>query len=222
MKKQLFFYSILIILIFTGCKARDTTQTHDISHIEEEGRWVNIKNAPLDCYYVLRGDRIYGVGFDTPLDNIDWDLFWHEFLMPRSTLIISEEFGRTSKEWVRRDSSDFALKHVDVETFEVNINSSKDLWERLYAKDKRYVYYPGNIQIDDYNYCYDITFEGDIRIPGADPKTFKYIGKGYAVDKNNMYYKGEKIKWNDYIIEALQLDDCPDFLPIDYGMPKDE
>lgn len=220
MNKQLFYGVFLIIVIFTGCKNRDLT--HDISYIKEKGKWVNIKNAPMDCYYVLRGDKIYGVGFDTPLDNIDWDLFWKEFLMPRYTLITSEEFGTVTHERVRRDSSDFSIRHIDVETFEVNINSSEDLWERLYAKDKRYVYYPTEIHIEDYNNYYDISFEGDIRIPGADPKSFKYIGKGYAVDKNNMYFHGEKIKWNDHIITALQQDDCPDYLPIDYGMTKDE
>lgn len=223
MRKQLFYCGFLIIIIFTGCKNRDIT--HDISNIEEKGEWVNIKNAPMDCYYVLRGDKIYGVGFAAPLDSIDWDLFWKEFLKPRYSLIISEEFGKTTNEWIKRDSSNFSLKHVDVETFEVNVNPSNDVWEQyygLYAKDKQYVYYPTNLHIEEDNNYYDITFDGDIRITDADPKSFKYIGKGYAVDKNNMYYRGDRIKWNDYIIYALQQDDCPSYLPIDYGMQKDD
>ncbi len=220
--KKLSFILFVIINIFVGCTSNEVS--HDISHLEGAGMWVNIKNAPPTCYYLLRGDRIYGVGLQRQiLDSIDWDLFWQEFLMPRYSLITTEEeFGRTSREVVSRDSSEFCLKYVDIESFEVNINSDDEFWDQLYAKDKRYVYYPQSIQImDEYDY-FDITFEGDIRIHGADPNTFLYIGKGYAVDKKNMYYQGEKIKWNDHIIEALRQPDCPDFLPRDYGMRDDE
>lgn len=57
-------------------------------------------------------------------------------------------------------------------------------------------------------------------IPEADPTSFKYLGKGYATDKDHMYLYGSQIEWNDHIIIALQQPDCPDFLPKDYGMQK--
>ena len=71
-----------------------------------------------------------------------------------------------------------------------------------YAKDKDHVYYPIGM--------YD-GFEIDLIgwpeeswakiIEGADPATFKYIGHGIAADKDNMYYKGERIMWDNELLD---------------------
>lgn len=141
------------------------------------------------------------------------------------------------------------IPNADVKTLKVCINDDNEPYakdkNRVY-----YAYLNGILFVDGETMSAEI-YSGDISIKDADASTFKYIGqgygidkkniyfegnsvsntdvltfnvigKGYAVDKNNMYYRGKKIQWNDYIIEALQQDDCPDFLPIDYGMPKDE
>jgi hypothetical protein len=80
------------------------------------------------------------------------------------------------------------LTDVDITTFEVCKGSGG------YAKDKNRVYYPIVVTCEDayeYSGCY---FEEYV-IEGADPVTFKYLGDGYAVDKNNMYRYGEMIPW---------------------------
>jgi hypothetical protein len=43
-------------------------------------------------------------------------------------------------------------------------------------------------------------YRGDLSIKGAAPKTFKYLGDGYAVDKRNMYNKGRIIASNGGIV----------------------
>ena len=91
---------------------------------------------------------------------------------------------------------------IDIVSFEMNINKDHE----PYARDKKYVYYPSEfgdiLFIDGYIasgeiYCDDITIEG------ADPYSFQYIGKGYAIDKNRMYYKGKKIEWSDSILQTF-------------------
>lgn len=86
-----------------------------------------------------------------------------------------------------------SMLKVDVQTFEVCIGSS-------YARDKKRVYYPIKIK------CIDATTHGgcyyeEYVIKGAKPETFKYLHEGYAVDKNNMYHNGKKIKWQEWVLE---------------------
>ena len=38
-------------------------------------------------------------------------------------------------------------------------------------------------------------------LKGANPNRFRYIRDGYAVSGNQMYLNGEKIEWNDSIIQ---------------------
>ena len=98
------------------------------------------------------------------------------------------------------------LKGVDVSTFEVCKGTE-------YARDKNRVYYPvRTISIDgeDFGYTY---FEEYILkkeylygllSDDANPKSFKYIGEGYAIDGNIMFRYGKRIKWNNSFIEKTQ------------------
>ncbi len=99
------------------------------------------------------------------------------------------------------DSYDFddyrwvGAKDVDVATFEVCVGSEG------YAKDKRHVYYP--LQMTGYDgetWGTYIEDDGYI-IEGADPKSFKCLGYGYAVDRFRMYFKGKPIKWDNEILD---------------------
>lgn len=90
------------------------------------------------------------------------------------------------------------LEGADAFSFEVCKGS-------LYARDRDHVYYPimkMGVNIDSlwgsvtrFSEVY-----GRVRIDKADPKTFKYIGDGYGIDKKHMYYNGEEISWDDDII----------------------
>lgn len=84
---------------------------------------------------------------------------------------------------------------VDIPTFKVCKNSD-------YAKDKNTVYYPiDTIHLVSDNFW--IIYTDNFIVEGADPNTFKYIGDGYAVDKYNMYYRGEVVPWNENKIQRL-------------------
>ena len=64
-----------------------------------------------------------------------------------------------------------AVKGADVKSF-LTIETDRG----IYGKDKNNVYYENLI------------------IPGADPKTFKYIKDGYSIDKNKAYYNKDSSK----------------------------
>jgi hypothetical protein len=78
------------------------------------------------------------------------------------------------------------LKKIDIKTFEV-------LPGTKYARDINHVYYPLAIPCIDYSDC-GVCFYGKIIINEANPETFKYLGKEYAVDGHNAYFRGEKIQ----------------------------
>ena len=63
------------------------------------------------------------------------------------------------------------LKNADAKSFSI-IETD----DNLYGKDKFYVYYENEI------------------IHGADPKTFKHIKKGFAIDKNRAYHYNDSIE----------------------------
>lgn len=93
------------------------------------------------------------------------------------------------------------LKGVDNQSFEVCKGC-------LYAKDKNSVYYPflrNCIEIEEFwgsVTMYSVQYsDSRFKIENADPKTFKYIGDGYGIDKRHMYYNGEEIPWDDNIIK---------------------
>lgn len=145
---------------------------YDTSGIIDNGEWISIYDAPISSNYILHNDSVYGICFYNR-DSIDWDIVWESPNL-------------------------FPIENVDIETLYINLTDNKC----NYAKDDKYVYCPTGYM------CYDTevelpfstTFHGDIRIPEADPKTFKYLGDGYAVDKNGMYSCGYKIEWDDSII----------------------
>ena len=91
--------------------------------------------------------------------------------------------------------------NADIVTFRVCKGSE-------YARDKRHVYYPQDqvcfdgFKEDEKTGEYE-AFGGTVAkkmiLKGARPSQFKYIGNGYAVSGNKMYYNGEAIEWNDSI-----------------------
>lgn len=171
--RRFFGYKILlIVLLITGCTKYDT------SGIKDNGEWVSIYDAPLTSGYILYNNDIYALMLDD-LHSYNPASFW-------------EGEGQ---------NIGVLLENVDIATFQVNIQDGS--YPQPYAKDKRRVYCPLDYDIlDDEGPIspYSLIYEKPTVIPGADPKTFKYLGDGYAVDKNGMYSRGEKIEWNDSII----------------------
>lgn len=107
----------------------------------------------------------------------------HEYLMMEDSIYVLNVYPRSAYKNFP------AMNCVDVYTFVVCKNGN-------YAKDKKHVYFPLNgIDFDGF-VCGGSRYLEYI-VEGADPKTFKYIGNDYGVDRRNMYYKGEKIKWDD-------------------------
>ena len=99
------------------------------------------------------------------------------------------------------------LKGVDANTFEAEQNSD-------YAKDKNHVYYPLQVRCEDWlkddeEGCYNSCYFMEHLIKGADPKTFKYLGDGYAVDRRHMYDEGREIPWDNEIIKRYQKQTVP-------------
>ena len=75
------------------------------------------------------------------------------------------------------------LKGIDIETFKVLAGTS-------YAKDKNNVYYPISIGCVDYEDC-GVCYFSEIKLVNANPKRFEYLGKEYASDGKNVYFRGE-------------------------------
>ena len=73
------------------------------------------------------------------------------------------------------------LKDADVITFEILSGRVTTCTQSAYAKDKK------NVILD------------------ADPDSFEIIGSNYSKDKNNIYYKGEKIKKADVTKETVEI-----------------
>ena len=86
-----------------------------------------------------------------------------------------------------------------------------------YAKDKNHVYFPiGQYGIEEYDTEWTPDMESDIKvIEGADPATFKYIGHGIAADKDNMYYKGERIMWDNELLDPWIRVSAVEYTPMD-------
>ena len=75
------------------------------------------------------------------------------------------------------------MKEPDLETFKVLAGTS-------YARDKRYVYYPIRILCVDFVDCGVCYFKETI-VKNAKPGKFVYLGKDYATDRENVYFRGE-------------------------------
>ncbi len=93
------------------------------------------------------------------------------------------------------------LKELDLETFKV-------LTGTKYAKDKNHVYYPLVISCDDNIDC-GVCYYAKIIVENASSETFKYLGKEYATDVENVYFRGELIKEADGI--TFKVIDGPEF-----------
>jgi len=93
------------------------------------------------------------------------------------------------------------LKNVDAKTFKVFAGTK-------YAKDKNHVYYPLAIPCIDFTDC-GVCFYGKVIIESAHPEDFKYLGKEYATDGKNVYFRGELIKSADG--ETFKVIDGPEF-----------
>lgn len=164
----------MVLLFFSSCANKNVNLPNEV------GTWVNLSDTTYtSCYYLIE-NSIY-VGYISLIDE-----------SPRDFLLDC-----------KHNYPGFAppLTGVDIASFEVNINSD----DEPYAKDKRFVYYPveSPIFFDGYNGGGEI-YSGDISIKDADPLSFQYIGKGYAIDKNSMYYRGRRVEWNDSVIAALR------------------
>lgn len=69
----------------------------------------------------------------------------------------------------------------------IDIKSFKVLAGTKYAKDNIHVYYPLEIPCVDYEDC-GVCYYGKIIIDNANPRTFKYLGKDYATDGENVFF----------------------------------
>ncbi len=175
---------IIILLVFSSSSCVNNKNSDSLPYDlpNECGTWVNLSDTIYESPYCLVEDSIY-FGYLTLIN-----------ITPR-------EFFLRCK--LTRPNFAPPLTGVDVESFEVNINKDKS----PYARDKKSVYYPsgtvygGGPEFFDSTYGGGELYYGDISIKGADPQTFQYIGDGYAIDKEHMYYKGMCIPWNENIIK---------------------
>lgn len=83
---------------------------------------------------------------------------------------------------------------IDMESFRICKGSD-------YAKDKNRIYYPSR-QIAADGEDFGATYAEKHVLEGADVKTFKYIGNGYAVDRHHMYSDGFIIPWDNEVIRS--------------------
>jgi len=75
----------------------------------------------------------------------------------------------------------------------IDLKSFKVLPGTKYAKDDNRIYYPIEIPCEDYSDC-GVCYFGKIIVEGANPKTFKYLGKDYATDGINAFFRGKLIE----------------------------
>lgn len=93
------------------------------------------------------------------------------------------------------------LSGVDVVSFQVLTGTN-------YARDKSRVYYPLTVVPDTYiDSCY--TYATAYVVTGADPKTFRYLGKDYATDGKSVFFRGETVPKADG--STVSLLDGPKF-----------
>ena len=172
-------YIIIPILFFlTSCSSsrKNDTPEREINDIHERGTWVSIKDANGENGYCLFEDRVFGL--DIGIRDTAELYYWIKELQPLTP-----------------------ISGADAETFEICINADYE----PYATDRHKVYYHdlGVTEFFDGEEIGGEIYRGDFSINGADPQTFKYIGSGYAVDKYNMYYEGQKTLWNETMIKLL-------------------
>lgn len=180
---------ILMMILLSSCTHNGNSkitndkpdQNNRISNIEDNGEWIEIgKLKKSNGFYLSKQGLIYGLDI-YGIDDISTEYYTESYIEER-----------------------FPISYADANTFKVCINAD----DEPYAKDDKKVYYAylnGIMFVDGEDMSGEI-YLGDLSIREADAKTFKYLGDGYAVDKNHMYLKGEKIKWDDKIINAYNND----------------
>lgn len=100
---------------------------------------------------------------------------------------------RNLQEAERIIPGDNAMLHADPTTFMVS-NMSE------YAKDNDLVYFP--IEEEDVESAVGgYVFAKRYIVEGANPRTFKYLGDGYAVDNGTMYKDGLAVNWDSRVIK---------------------
>lgn len=132
-------------------------------------------------------------------ENLDYEKYQDLSVWVPCDTIIIDCYWR-DKDSVYWDNSilpiKLQIKEADPESFEVAQGT-------YYARDKNYVYFP--IYLFS-SLCLDTEWNPDMVslatiIDGADPKTFKCIGEGFAVDKTHMYFFGEEIPWDNKFLD---------------------
>lgn len=95
---------------------------------------------------------------------------------------------------------------------DIDISSFKICKDTGYAKDSRRVYYWVDcvgLELQKGRYRRnpgELNFKTmAIIVKDCSPYTFKYIGNGYGIDYNHMYYNGFEIPWNDSVIQNCLL-----------------
>ena len=78
----------------------------------------------------------------------------------------------------------------------IDIGSFRVLAGTKYARDKKHIYYPIEITCIDYEDCGVCYYEKYI-VKNAIPETFRYLGKEYSTDGQNIYFRGELIPGAD-------------------------
>lgn len=121
-----------------------------------------------------------------PIDTCSIDGYW----------VKRQKFPRQDTIYWNYGTTPGYISNADIETFVIG----KDTY---YAKDLNNVYFP--IQVFD-NIEEDVVWSPNSTsfatiIDGADPKTFKCIGEGFAVDKKHMYFFGEEIPWDNKFLD---------------------
>jgi hypothetical protein len=90
----------------------------------------------------------------------------------------------------------------------IDIKSFKVLPGTQYAKDTNHVYYPLEILCIDYSDC-GVCYYGKVIVEKANPSKFRYLGKDYAIDGYNVFFRGELIPNADG--QTFKLIEGPEF-----------
>ena len=93
------------------------------------------------------------------------------------------------------------LNDIDVKTFKVLAGTK-------FAKDINHIYYPLAEHCIDYMDC-GVCYYAKIVVENAKPSTFRYLGKEYATDGDNVYFRGELLQGADGA--TFKVIDGPEF-----------
>ncbi len=133
-----------------------------------------------------------------------------KYFEPSEIVDKTEEYIQTNKSWIELNNKERIdgytrigdsifggeiacnvkpLPDIDIKTFKVLAGTQ-------YAKDKNHVFYPLEILCIDYDDC-GVCYYKKVIVEKANPLKFKYLGKDYATDEKNVYFRGELISKAD-------------------------